>query len=221
MSIALAHPRLPIFGFETEATRAECRPDLAMTAPTDAPGSDAELLRRIAQGDRAAFAHFYDRFSRPLYATALRIVQDAAEAQDVVHDAFVTAWDKADTFDAQRGSAFSWIVTLVRNRALDRVRSRRRRAELLANAPVSDLGYDAGASEPGADDQAILGEERRAVRGALASLNPDQKRAVELAFFSGLTQEQIAQSLNEPLGTVKARIRRGLLKLNELLAPHR
>ena len=93
---------------------------------------DSSLLERVARQDRAAFALLYDRLSPPLYATALRILRDPAEAQDVVHDAFLSVWDKAGTFEAKRGSAFAWVVTLVRNRAIDRVRARRRRSELLA-----------------------------------------------------------------------------------------
>lgn len=171
---------------------------------------DARLLAQIARGDREAFAALYDRFSPPLYATALHIVRDPADAQDVVHDAFVAVWEKAPAFDPGRGSAFSWLVTFVRNRAIDRIRTRRRRAELLARSAPSDLGYH--------DDAAGTSADARAVRGAIAALPPEQRHALELAFFGGLTQQQIAESLQQPLGTVKARIRRGLLKLRDSLA---
>lgn len=176
---------------------------------------DTRLMQRVAQGDKQAFAEIYDRFSGPLYATAIRIVRDAAEAQDIVHDAFITVWDKAATFEPKRGSAFSWAVTLVRNRAIDRVRSRQRRAELLAESAPMDLGYqdDVAGSEAAASTDAA-----QAVRSAVSTLPVEQRRALEMAFFGGLTQEQIAQTLREPLGTVKARIRRGLLKLRDLLA---
>jgi RNA polymerase sigma-70 factor (ECF subfamily) len=190
--------------------------------PPNPPGedrarADGQLVRRMAAGDRTALAELYDRFSRPLYATALRIVSDPTDAQDIVHDAFISLWEKAAMFDARRGHAFSWAVTLVRNRAIDRVRSRRRRGELLAASVPADLGYDEE-SGPGADDQAASGDEATAVRAAVAALPLEQKRAVELAFFGGLTQQEIAQQLSEPLGTVKARIRRGLLKLRDTLA---
>ncbi len=195
-----------------------------MTSPTAAPppddrdAVDAELLRRVGAGDRSAFGELYDRFSRPLYSMALRIVPDTADAQDVVHDVFVTIWDKAATFDGRRGTAFSWLVTLVRNRAIDRIRSRRRRNELLSASAPGDLGYGDPAHVPSADDHAQSGDDARAVRAAVAALPADQQRALELAFFGGLTQEEIARSLGEPLGTVKARIRRGLLKLRDALA---
>ena len=191
----------------------------APTPPSDERQmEDASLLRRVAQGDKTAFAELYDRFSGPLYATALRVIRDATEAQDIVHDTFVTLWEKASSFEAGRGTAFAWALTLVRNRAIDRVRMRRRRAELLTASAPADLGYDEDQSGTAAADQAILGDEATAVRAAIASLPPDQKRALELAFFSGLTQQEIAEKLSEPLGTVKARIRRGLLKLRDLLA---
>ena len=190
-------------------------------SPTSPPENreavDAQLLQRVARGDRQAFAELYDRFSGPLYGTALRIVRDPAEAQDVVHDAFISLWEKASTFDASRGNPFSWAVTLVRNRAIDRVRMRRRRAELLADSAPSDLSF---AGEPGTSgaDAAASGDEARAIRAAVASLPAEQQRALELAFVSGMTQEEIARTLQEPLGTIKARIRRGLLKLRDLLA---
>ena len=187
--------------------------------PDDRQSVDARLMQQIARGDKQAFSELYDRFARPLYGTALRILRDPAEAQDVVHDAFVTLWEKAAAFDLARGSAFSWAVTLVRNRAIDRVRRRRRRAELLAETAPADLGYAEDAAAGNGGEAAQAGDDARAVRAAVAQLPLEQQRALELAFFGGLTQEQIAEKLSQPLGTVKARIRRGLLKLRDLLAP--
>jgi RNA polymerase sigma-70 factor (ECF subfamily) len=180
--------------------------------------ADAELLRRMAGGDRDALGEIYDRFSRPLYSMAFHILRDGTEAQDIVHDAFIALWEKAKAFEPARGTAFSWAATLTRNRAIDRLRTRRRRASLLEATPPAELGYGelSGAQ---ADAEASRGDEARIVRAAMASLPPEQQRAVELAFFSGLTQQEIATRLREPLGTVKARIRRGLLKLRDTLAP--
>jgi RNA polymerase sigma-70 factor (ECF subfamily) len=186
--------------------------------PDERQRIDAALVERMARGDRAAFAELYDRFSGPLYGTALRILRDATEAQDVVHDTFVVLWEKAAVFESQRGSAFSWAITLVRHRAIDRVRMRRRRADLLADSAPGDLGYDDAATTNSGSDSAAVGDEARAVRAAVANLPLEQKHALELAFFGGLTQEEIAQKLAQPLGTIKARIRRGLLKLREALA---
>ena len=186
--------------------------------PDERQQIDARLLQRVAQGDKQAFGELYDRFSGPLLGAAQQILRDSAEAQDVVHDAFVTLWEKAATFEVSRGSAFSWTVTLVRNRAIDRVRMRRRRAEILAESLPADLGYADAATETAGSEYAALGDDARAVRAAVATLPVEQKRALELAFFGGLTQEEIARKLSEPLGTVKARIRRGLLKLRESLS---
>ena len=186
--------------------------------PEDRHRADAQLVQRMAEGDKNAFAELYDRFSRPLYSTALRVVSDATEAQDIVHDAFLTLWQKAGTFETDRGTAFAWAVTLVRNRAIDRVRTRRRRAELLAASAPSDLGYSEGTDGPSGDDNAALGDQAFAVRAAVATLPLEQQHVLELAFFGGLTQQEIAEKLREPLGTVKARIRRGLLKLRDSIA---
>jgi len=199
------------------APRTRMSPSAPMPSPDERPQADARLLQRMAQRDKAAFAELYDRFSRPLCATAFRVVNDATEAQDIVHDAFITLWEKAAVFESERGSAFAWAVTLVRNRAIDRVRMRRRRAELLAASAPADLGYQEDVAGAPTDDSASLSDQARVVRAAVATLPPDQKRALELAFFGGLTQQEIAAKLSEPLGTVKARIRRGLLKLRDAL----
>ncbi len=188
------------------------------TPPDERQQVDARLVQRMAAGDRGALGDLYDRFSGPLLGAAVRIVRDHSEAQDVVHDAFVAMWEKAATFDLTRGNAFAWAVTLVRNRAIDRVRMRKRRSELLGDAAPSDLGYADSAGESSGSDSATIGDEARAVRAAVATLPLEQQRAVELAFFGGFTQEEIARKLSAPLGTVKARIRRGLLKLRDSLA---
>lgn len=180
--------------------------------------ADAALVRQIATGDRSAFAQLYDRYSRPLYATAFRILSDASEAEDIVHDVFVALWSKAKDFDSNRGTAFSWAITLTRNRAIDRVRSRKRRIELLDQSAPSDLSYATGTDQTDLGDELWYKEKAAAVRVAVGELAADQRSALELAFFSGLTQQEIAAKLQEPLGTVKARIRRGLLKLRDRLA---
>ena len=178
---------------------------------------DAELLRRMSRDDREAFAQLYDRFSRPLFATALRILGNSAEAEDIVQDVFLALWEKAADFDASRGSAFAWAVTLTRNRSIDRVRARKRRQEILTTATEEEAGTQPAGAGPDSADKLVAKEQAGAIRNAVASLPPEQQRAVELAFFSGLTQQEIAEQLREPLGTVKARIRRGLLRLRDIL----
>jgi RNA polymerase sigma-70 factor, ECF subfamily len=195
-----------------------------MTASGDTGSPDiraranSDLIRRMAGGDRDALAELYDNLSRPLYATARHILNDASEAQDVVHDVFLTIWKNAASFDTRRGAAFSWAVALTRNRSIDRLRTRANRARLLGKSIPDDLGYGSGSEIFGAGEKAELGDQAVAVRSALAELPEEQKRALELAFFSGLTQKEIAERLSEPIGTVKARIRRGLIKLRDALA---
>jgi RNA polymerase sigma-70 factor, ECF subfamily len=187
-------------------------------APEERAKANAALIRRMAGGDKDALAELYDKLSKPLFATAKHILNDAAEAQDVVHDVFVSLWENAGSFDSGRGAAFSWAVTLTRNRAIDRLRSRANRARLLGNSVPDDLGYDEDAGTAAGLDKADLGDRAAAVRTALSQLPSEQQRALELAFFSGLTQKEIAEKLSEPIGTVKARIRRGLIKLRDTLA---
>lgn len=189
--------------------------------PVQSAGDDqgreqARLLAAMARGDKTALARLYDSLSRPLYSLALRVLNDTSEAQDIVQDVFLQMWQKAASYDTSRGSVFGWAATLTRNRAIDRVRMRTRRAELLAeSAPELQPNSPAGDADSAAS--LWVQEKAAAIRTALTQLAPDQQQAIELAFFSGLTQQQIAARLNEPLGTIKARIRRGLLKLRETL----
>lgn len=174
----------------------------------------AALLNSMARGDKAALGRLYDLLAKPLYSLAHRVLGDPTEAQDVVHDVFLQLWKTSETYDANRGSVFSWAATLTRNRSIDRVRRRQRRAEILAESATE---IDTVVPGPSGAEALDTLENSRTVRTALTQLAPDQKAAIELAFFGGLTQQEIAARLNEPLGTIKARIRRGLLKLRETL----
>jgi RNA polymerase sigma-70 factor (ECF subfamily) len=176
---------------------------------------DEKLIARVADGDASAFSALYDRFSGPLYSLAIKILGNEAEAQDVLQEVFLSVWNKAETFRAERGSVFSWIVTLLRNRAIDRIRARQRRAEFLeANAPeLEPTGSSSGSSA----DACEISERAREVRAAIAELSDEQSRVVRLAFFEGLTQTEIAEKLREPLGTIKARAHRGMARLRALL----
>ena len=224
MSFALPASQLPVAWTGWEASLG-ARGLLARMMPADETGSSdgrarayAALLGRMANGDRDALAELYDSLSRPLYATARHILNDSAEAQDVVHDVFLSLWENASAFDLKRGAAFSWAVTLTRNRAIDRLRTRANRARLLGDSIPEDLGYGSESGGPGAGERAELGDRAVAVRSAIAELPAEQQRALELAFFSGMTQKEIAEKLCEPIGTIKARIRRGLIKLRDALA---
>lgn len=176
---------------------------------------DAHLLGQIAQGDENAFALLYDRFSPGLYAMVLKMTGDEAEAQDVLQEAFAHMWRKACTYDSSRSAAFTWAVMVTRNKCIDRLRIRQRFAR------TADKAAQEAKAAPQLDEASAeavaMQEERARVRTALAGVSEDQRQAIELAFFSDLTHEEVAARLGAPLGTVKARIRRGLLKLRELL----
>ena len=176
----------------------------------------AALVAAMARGDKAALARLYDTLARPLYSLAFRVTHDATEAQDIVQNVFLQMWSKAATFEAGRGSVFGWAAALTRNRAIDRVRMRRRRGELLAEAS-EELQPHASAADTDSAGSLWAREKAGAVRSALTRLAPEQQMVIELAFFGGLTQQEIAARLDEPLGTIKARIRRSLLKLRETL----
>jgi RNA polymerase sigma-70 factor (ECF subfamily) len=185
-------------------------------APSVQPTADDEaLLVRIAGGDRMAFSALYDRFCRPLYSLALKMLANETEAQDVVQEVFLSVWKKAATFDRARGSAFSWVVTQVRNRAIDRLRSHRRRGELI-EAFGPDL-ESAGSEVRSASDYYEASERAREIHGAMDQLAPEQRLVLRLAFFEGLTQAEIARRLNEPLGTIKARAHRAMARLRPIL----
>jgi RNA polymerase sigma-70 factor (ECF subfamily) len=175
---------------------------------------DEQLLLRVAAGDRVAFGTLYDRFCRPLYSLAIKMLASESEAQDILQEVFLSVWKKAPMFDPARGSAFSWVVTQVRNRAIDRLRSHRRRGELI-EAFGPDL--DAGAEDRSASDHFETSERARQVHDALGQLTKEQRQVLRLAYFEGLTQVEIAHRLQEPLGTIKARAHRAMARLRTAL----
>jgi RNA polymerase sigma-70 factor (ECF subfamily) len=165
----------------------------------------------MARGSEDALAELYDRFGGVAYGVALRVVRDPALAQDAVQDAFLAAWRTAAAFDPARGNASTWLLTLVHRRAVDVVRrEERRRAEVLDElAPV--------ASGESVDEAAEVRAERRRVQAALAQLSPDQREALELAYYGGLSQAQLVDRLGIPIGTVKSRMFTALATLRDLL----
>jgi RNA polymerase sigma-70 factor (ECF subfamily) len=176
---------------------------------------EVELLRRISNGDGSALSSFYDLYSGLLFSIAVKVLNDAKEAEDVLQEVFMQIWNKADTYNPLLGKPVSWAVTLTRNKAIDRIRASQRRSQLLAQAAVeADLSPD---NSPSANERMHGRENAEKIRSVVAALPSDQRRAIELAFYSGLTQDQISKTLQEPLGTIKARIRRGMLKLREKL----
>ena len=162
------------------------------------------LLQRLARGDRAALGELYDLYAGKVLGLAIRVLKDRSEAEDVVQEVFLQVWRQADRYDPVRGRPEAWVCTMARTRALDRLRRRASRREAPSEAAPPPQG---GAAPEGA----------LAVRAALGSLSDDQRKAVELAYFDGLTQSEIARRLGEPLGTVKTRIRLGMMHLREVL----
>ena len=183
--------------------------------PEQAQVSDVELLAAIVQKDEAALAELYDRYRVILFGLLLRILNSREEAEDVLQEVFLQVWRRAADFDVKRGRPFTWLVTLARSRGIDRLRSlaaRERVALAGAKEPaeaVSDAATDAFASE-----------QRTLVSKALEQLPEEQRRPLILAYFDGLTQSEIAAKLEAPLGTIKTRMRTGLMKLREALGNH-
>jgi RNA polymerase sigma-70 factor (ECF subfamily) len=173
-----------------------------------------DLIRRMSAGDRDAFTRFYDRYSPLVFPLILRIVRDRADAADVLQDVFWEAWQGAGSYDSRRGTPEAWMIMRARTRAIDRIRAVRRRGETFV-APV-DEGLTPAPPEAGGD-AAERAEDRGIVRSALDALPPPQREAIELAYYAGLTQTEIAERLQQPLGTVKTRIRLGLERLRDVV----
>jgi RNA polymerase sigma-70 factor (ECF subfamily) len=178
---------------------------------TQAEMIQGQLLGRIAQHDLQALSEFYDSTATPLFSVALRILHDPAEAEEVIQDVFVQVWEKAPLFDGRLGSAFGWALSITRHRAIDRLRSKQRQARLVEELLASSETEPPATLLP--DEDSAEAEQAISVRRAVSELPKEQRQAIELAFFAGLTHPEIAEVLHEPLGTVKARIRRGLHKL--------
>lgn len=159
-----------------------------------------------------ALASLYDRYKSILFSLILRILHSQSEAEDILQDVFIQVWKKASDFDEERGRPFTWLVTLSRSRAIDRLRQlgSRERTATEASRDAPDVRVDA-------EEEAIKSEQGAVVRDALAELPEEQRRTLLLAYFEGLTQTEIAARLNAPLGTVKTRMRSGMIKLRELL----
>jgi RNA polymerase sigma-70 factor (ECF subfamily) len=147
-----------------------------------------------------------------VYGIALRILNDTADAEEVTLDVYAQIWKSAATFDVQRGSVCSWMVTLVRSRAIDRMRSRHSRVRREEAASI-----ELRAASPGPEEQTVFFEKTKRIQAALATLSREQRQAIELAFFSGLTHVEVATKVGEPLGTIKTRIRLGMMRLRDAL----
>ncbi|MGQ0714166.1 MAG: sigma-70 family RNA polymerase sigma factor [Gemmatimonadaceae bacterium] len=179
--------------------------------------AETDIIRRMAAGDERALGELYDRWSASVYALVLRLLGDPEDAEDVVEEVFWQAWRQAGRYQSERGQVSAWLMTIARSRGLDRLRSRRRRPETLLAEVTEDLPMSA--PDPLAT---AAGSERRArVLSALSELPSEQRQAVEMAYFDGLSQTEIAERTAQPLGTVKTRVRLAMQKLRERLGPLR
>jgi len=170
---------------------------------------EMRLVARIRAGDQQAMSELYDRYSKVVYAVALRVLQDAGGAEDVLQDVFLQLWRNPDAFDASRGSLAAWLAVITRHRAIDRIRKRK---------PETDIEECVIAGGPDLRDETERSLLVEKARGVLAEMNPAQRAALEMAYFQGLTHTEIAEKTGEPLGTIKTRIRSGLQQLRAKLA---
>jgi RNA polymerase sigma-70 factor (ECF subfamily) len=176
--------------------------------------SDEALVALVARGDETALAELYDRIGRVAYGLALRVLRDERLAEDAVQEGFLAVWRTAAAFRAERAKASTWILTLVHRRAVDLVRrEERRRADPLDEATAAETASEAA----GPEEAAWLRFERERIQAALASLPDAQREAIELAYYGGFSQTELAERLGVPLGTIKSRMFAGLARLRELL----
>jgi RNA polymerase sigma-70 factor (ECF subfamily) len=190
-------------------------PDEALYAELD----DEELMRRLSYRDLGAFRALFRRYGNLVYSTALRVLRDPQLAEDMVQEIYLRLWRKPESYAATRGKFSTWLTSVARNRAVDEVRSRNRRYRHETASPEEQEREFPG---PDTEDPALtaeLADQRRLILVALAALPEEQRKTIEMAYFGGLTQQEIAERLDQPLGTVKTRIRLGMQKLRAALTP--
>ncbi len=188
-------------------------PEVEPPLPAASPDVDTEaLVERVAQGDRSALVALFDRSGSLLLAVAARVTGSRAEAEDVVQESLLRVWHEAPRFDRARGSAATWLITLTRNRAIDRVRARRRRDH------YEEAAEPESAPPPSPESAVFEAHRAAAVRCALGALKPEVRAVLELSYFSGLSHSEISARTGQPLGTVKTRIAQGARALRDALA---
>ncbi len=176
--------------------------------------ADRAALARMARGDETALAELYDRHARLIFSLALRILQNRADAEDIVQEVFSQVWTQAQRYQSERGAVAAWMLTMTRSRAIDRLRSRRARPDAVGETAAIHTVAD---TSPAQDLQLLSNEAVESVRKALDELPDAQRTALELAYYEGLTHAEVAERLSEPLGTVKTRIRQAVIRLRECL----
>jgi RNA polymerase sigma-70 factor (ECF subfamily) len=184
-----------------------------------ANAEDVALIRRVCEADEAALGALYDRWNRSVFSLVLQVLKDPDEAEDIVEETFWQAWRKAPSYEPSRGAVSTWLLTIARRKALDRLRARARQREESLDETTGFVSLASSEPDP---SQLAEGAERRAdLAAALKELPMEQRRVLELGYFSGMSQSEIAEAIGEPLGTVKTRMRLAMQKLREPLAVHR
>jgi RNA polymerase sigma-70 factor (ECF subfamily) len=190
---------------------------LALNAAKVSALTDAELMERVRRGDEIALAALYDRYAGLILTVALRIVGDRELAEEVMQDSFLRVWNASDTYRASRGQVSGWLIGITRNRAIDMLRSRLHKTRLRERTPLPEPGDE---DRFGVEDETEAVVTRQAVADALAGLSMAQRQVVELAYYGGMSQSEIAHQLGEPLGTIKSRTRVSMEHLRTALRPH-
>ena len=183
-------------------------------AKEQSPRAKIDLINRIASKDKAAFSDLYDLFSQVVFNLAVIITKDEKEAEEVVQDVFLQIWNRASSYDENRGSPLSWLIGIARNRAIDKARS----IKLRGKFTLLENRMNLESHSVSIIDRGQMAEKQMDIRNALGGLPKEQRTAIEMAYFSGMTHSEIAQTLEEPLGTIKTRIRLGIEKLRKSLS---
>lgn len=182
----------------------------------DQVACDVHLIQKISDGDRAAFETFHNKYVNLVFSTVLKILNNTADTEDVTQNVMFMVWEKSPMFDASRGNPLTWLTTMARNKAIDKMRSIQRRSRLHEEVEAEiAIGDILNFVRPG--DRIDASEHGDIIRSAVLKLNPEQRQVIEMSYFMGLTQLQIAEQTNTPLGTIKARIRRGILQLQKIV----
>ena len=174
------------------------------------------MIRRIGSGDYTGFEEFYRRHIGLVFSTAFKILNNSSDAEDVTQEVMFMIWEKSPMYDVSRGKPLNWAVTMTRNKAIDRLRSVQRRLRLNDDA-LNEIIPEPRRGNESPSDQVNTGEKHLVVRSAVLKLNSEQRQVIEMSYFGGLTQLEISSRLNTPLGTVKARIRRGMIRLKKIV----
>ncbi len=181
---------------------------------------DKDLLRRIAQKDPVALSLLYDQYNRLLFGLLISILKKKTEAEDILQEVFSNIWEKADQFDPDRGTGYTWIVSLTRNKGIDRLRSKvyKEQKKQSTSLDNDDVYHPLYSSENNPLEDTILSDRADMVRNALQQISEKQRKVIEISYFSGLSQSEISEEYDIPLGTVKTRMRDGMMKLRDILS---